>query len=133
MDKPYNSYRNNIQGASDFCAPDLLPYDLNFSADICADQLDLSVYVANQGCLGVGPGVNVSFYEEQLGLLGTVQTQGPLVAGGAELVKLSVPGKFVSVNVWAVVDDDGKGMSLLNECIEDNNSAPMSTVCIPPG
>jgi hypothetical protein len=133
MDKPYNSYRNNVQGASDFCAPDLLPYDLNFDAGLCADQLDLSVYVANQGCLGVGPGVNVSFYEEKLGLLGTVQTQGPLVAGGAELVKLSVPGKFVSVTVWAAVDDDGMGKGVLNECIEDNNSAPMSTVCIPPG
>ncbi len=133
MGAPYNSYRNNVQGASDFCAPDLLPYDLNFDAALCMNQLDVSVYVANQGCLGVGPGVNVSFYEEVLGLLGTVQTQGPLVAGAAELVKLSVPGKFVSVNVWAVVDDDGMGNGQLNECIEDNNSAPMATLCIPPG
>jgi len=132
-DEPYNSYRNNVQGASDFCAPDLLPYDLDFDAAVCANQLDLSVYVANQGCLGVGPGVNVSFYEKTLGLLGTVQTQGPLLAGGAELVKLSVPGKFDSVTVWAAVDDDGNGNGLLNECIEDNNSAPESTVCIPPG
>jgi hypothetical protein len=44
-----------------------------------------------------------------------------------------VPGKFDSVTVWAVVDDDGMGVGLLNECIEDNNSAPESTVCIPPG
>jgi len=130
---PYNSYRNNVQGASDFCAPDLLPYDLNFDAAVCADKLELSVYVANQGCLGVGPGVNVSFYEEKLGLLGTVQTQGPLVAGGAELVKLTVPGKFDSVTVWAAVDDDGMGNGKLNECVEDNNSAPETTVCIPPG
>ena len=133
MGAPYNSYRNNVQGASDFCAPDLLPYDLNFDAGLCADKLDLSVYVANQGCLGVGPGVNVSFYEEKLGLLGTVQTQGPLVAGAAEQVKISVPGMFDSATVWAVADDDGMGNGILNECDEVNNSLPKSQVCIPPG
>ncbi|MBL8976005.1 MAG: hypothetical protein JNK56_35705 [Myxococcales bacterium] len=133
MDDPYNSYRNNVQGASDFCAPDLIPYDLDFDAGVCADQLDLSVFVANQGCLGVGPGVNVSFYEEQMGLLGTVQTQGPLVAGAAEQVKLSVPGKFDSATVWAVADDDGMGNGVLNECAEENNSLPKSQVCVPPG
>ena len=133
MDDPYNSYRNNVQGASSFCAPDLVPYDLDFDAGVCLAQLDLSVYVANQGCLGVGPGVNVSFYEEQMGLLGTVQTQGPLVAGAAEQVKLSVPGKFESVTVWAVADDDGMGGGLLNECVEENNSLPKSKICVPPG
>ena len=133
MGDPYNSYRNNVQGASDFCAPDLIPYDLDFDAGVCADQLDLSVFVANQGCLGVGPGVNVSFYEEQMGLLGTVQTQGPLVAGAAEQVKLSVPGKFDSATVWAVADDDGMGKGVLNECAEENNSLPKSQVCVPPG
>ncbi len=133
MDDPYNSYRNNVQGASDFCAPDLIPYDLDFDAGVCADKLDLSVFVANQGCLGVGPGVNVSFYEEQMGLLGTVQTQGPLVAGAAEQVKLSVPGMFDSVTVWAVADDDGMGKGTLNECAEENNSLPKVQVCVPPG
>jgi hypothetical protein len=133
MDKPYNSYRNNVQGASDFCAPDLLPYDLDFDADVCADQLDLSVFVANQGCLGVGPGINVSFYEQNSGLLGTVQTQGPLVAGAAEQVFLSVPGQFAAVTVWAVVDDDGMGNGVINECVEDNNTGPMGKVCVPPG
>ena len=133
MGNAYNSYRNNVQGASDFCAPDLVPYDLDFDAGVCAEKLDLSVFVANQGCLGVGPGVNVSFYEEQLGLLGTVQTQGALVAGAAEKVSLSFPGKFDSVTVWAVADDDGMGNGVLNECDEVNNSLPKSQLCIPPG
>jgi hypothetical protein len=130
---PYNSYRNNVQGASDFCAPDLTLYDLDFVADACANQLDLSVFVANIGCLGVGPGVNVSFYEETLGLLGTVQTQGALPAGASEKVSLSYPGMFESVTVWAVVDDDGMGNGQLNECDEVNNTGPMTEVCIPPG
>jgi hypothetical protein len=133
MDSPYNSYRNNVQGASDFCAPDLVPYDLDFDAAVCQNELALSVWVANQGCLGVGPGVNVAFYEEQMGLLGVVQTKGPLVAGAAEQVKLSVPGAFQSVSVYAVADDDGMGMGFLNECVEDNNSSPVDQLCIPPG
>ncbi len=133
MDDPYNSYRNNVQGASNNCAPDLVPYDLSFDAGACQNQLELSVWVANQGCLGVGPGINVSFYEEILGLLGTTQTMGALAPGGAEQVHLVVPGEFNSVTVWAVADDDGMGNSKLNECVEDNNSLPKAQVCIPPG
>lgn len=130
---PYNSYRNNVQGASDFCAPDLTLYDLDFAAEVCSTQLDLTVFVTNNGCLGVGPGVNVSFYESTIGLLGTVQTQGALPAGASEKVSISYPGMFSSVTVYAVVDDDGAGNGQLNECDEINNSSPMSEVCIPPG
>ena len=129
----YNSYRNNAQGSADFCAPDLVPYDLGFDAGVCSMELKLSVWIANQGCLGVGPGVNVAFYEENIGLLGVVATKGPLVAGAAEQVFLSYPGQFDSVTVWAVVDDNGMGGGILNECEEENNSAPMKKVCIPPG
>ncbi|MFY0537550.1 hypothetical protein [Nannocystis pusilla] len=110
-----------------------MPYDLTFDAQVCATGLKLSVWVANQGCLGVGPGVNVAFYEENLGLLGVVATKGPLVAGAAEQVTLEYPGLFDSVTVWAVADDDGMGNGVLNECVEDNNSSPMDKVCIPPG
>ena len=130
---PYNSYRNNVQGASDFCAPDLLPYDLDFDPDVCAAKLALSVYVANQGCLGVGPGAQVAFYEEKTGLLGTAQTKGPLIAGAAERVEFVADGTFESATVWVVVDDDGKNGGALNECTEDNNALPKSQVCIPPG
>ncbi|MDC0670089.1 FG-GAP-like repeat-containing protein [Nannocystis radixulma] len=129
----FNSYRNNVQGAADFCAPDLVPYDLTFEAEACATGLKLSVWVANQGCLGVGPGVNVAFYEQNIGLLGVVPTKGPLVAGAAEQVTLEYAGAFDSVTVWAAADDDGTGNGVLNECVEDNNSSPMDQVCIPPG
>lgn len=130
---PYNSYRNNVQGAADFCAPDLVPYDLTFDAQACASGLKVSVWVANQGCLGVGPGVNVAFYEQNVGLLGVVQTKGALVAGAAEQVTLEYPEALDSVTVWAVADDDGSGNGVLNECIEDNNSAPQKKICVPPG
>jgi hypothetical protein len=91
------------------------------------------VFVANIGCLGVGPGVNVSFYENDIGYLGTVQTQGALVAGAAEQVFFNYPGAFDSVTVYAVVDDDGMSNGVLNECDEVNNTGPMTEICVPPG
>ena len=125
---PYNSYRRNTQGAADFCAPDLLPYDVAALPASCPD-LELSARVANEGCLGVGPGVNVSFYEETLGYLGTVQTQNAIAAGASELVTLFVDTDVMQGVIWVVVDDDGMGNGKLNECLEDNNESIHVPVC----
>ncbi|EDM77637.1 FG-GAP repeat/HVR domain protein [Plesiocystis pacifica SIR-1] len=128
---PYNSYRNNVQGASDFCAPDLQLFDLQADLIVCP-ELVLSVDVVNLGCLGVGPGVKVSFFEETLGFLGTVETQGALPAGAKETVSLPpVPG-IEPATIWATVDEDEMGVGALNECDEDNQSEPV-VVCIPIG
>ncbi|MEM9458726.1 MAG: FG-GAP-like repeat-containing protein [Myxococcota bacterium] len=126
----YNGYRRNAQGdLATLCAPDLVPYGLDNDSMQCPD-LALSVFVLNQGCLGVGPGVNVAFYEQDLGLLGVVQTTAALPAGGSELVTLDVPFDAQSVSVvTAVVDDDGSGMSALNECAEDNNESDPLEAC----
>jgi len=124
---PYNAYRRNVQGASDFCAPDLRPFDLRAEGGQCP-TLVLSVDVVNLGCLGVGPGVEVSFYEETLGYLGTAQTTGPIPAGGKETVTLDSGQSTADPVVWAVVDDDGTGTGSLNECDEDNAS-PHKSVC----
>ncbi|MCB9610481.1 MAG: hypothetical protein H6716_28085, partial [Polyangiaceae bacterium] len=48
MNKPYNSYRRNAQGSADFCAPDLVLYDLDADFDICP-KIGACVWVANQG------------------------------------------------------------------------------------
>jgi len=128
---PYNSYRRNVQGASDFCAPDLVLFDMRNEAEACP-TLVLSVDVANLGCLGVGAGVNVSFYEQQLGYLGTVQTQNQLPAGAKETVTLDTMIMQQSSVVWAVVDDDGIDGGKLNECDEANES-DMVPVCVPIG
>jgi len=125
--KPYNSYRRNTQGEIENCAPDLVPQDL---AGLCPDDLTLSVRVCNQGCLGVGPGVSVSFYEADAGLLGTTQTAAAIPAGICEQVKLAVPlpgPKPFEVSVS--VDDDGMKVGKLNECKEDNNDAGPIEVC----
>jgi hypothetical protein len=131
-DHPYNNYRNNFQGVSSFCAPDLVLVDLEFDPADCLEELDVSVHVANQGCLGVGPGVKVTFYDAPNHPLGTVQTKKALVPGAAERVGLAVRGSFVSATVWAVVDDDGDGAGRLNECKEYNNSLPKTQICVPP-
>ena len=128
---PYNSYRRNAQGAKAFCAPDLQVYDVDVDYAKCPD-LAMTAWVANLGCLGVGPGVPVSFYEEQLGYLGTTMTVGPLVAGAAEQVKLSVNNAVESVHIYAVVDDDGMNKGGLNECKEDNNKSDVLLACVNP-
>lgn len=122
---PYNAYRRNVQGASDFCAPDLRPFELHEDLAACP-LLVLSVDVVNVGCLGVGPGVYVSFYEQTVGYLGTVQTTGQIPAGGKERVTLSTDKSVSKPIVWAVVDDTGSGSGLINECDEDNDSPPLA-------
>jgi hypothetical protein len=126
---PYNSYRRNTQGEQEFCAPDLVPRDLTADLDACP-ELSLSAWVVNLGCLGVGPGVDVAFYEQTLGLLGVVQTQGALVPGASELVTLQLPLTGSNYEVYVVVDDDGTGTGALNECREENNASEPAEFCI---
>lgn len=100
---------------------------------VCPD-LDMSAKVINQGCLGVGPGVNVSFYDSDHGLLGVAVTQVAIPAGGSTTVELQVPGPGdPPYDITVVVDDDGNGMGALNECIEDNNSTVPEEHCEPIG
>ncbi|MFO7565969.1 MAG: FG-GAP-like repeat-containing protein [Enhygromyxa sp.] len=128
---PYNSYRRNAQGSSDFCAPNLELFDLRADLMACP-SLILTVDVANLGCLGVGAGVKVSFYEETLGYLGTTMTQNQLPAGAKETVSLDTMQALDAATVWAVVDDDGMGNGALNECDEDNDSEKV-LICVPIG
>jgi hypothetical protein len=133
---PYNGYRRNTQGEANFCAPDLVLFGLGFDFGQCPDTLALEVVVVNQGCLGVGPGVEVAFYEATAGLLGVVTTTGPLVPGAAERVTLTVPPPAGVPAPWvvnAVVDDDGTGQGALNECDEQANASPERIVCVSAG
>jgi hypothetical protein len=131
MGAPYNSYRRNIQGASDFCAPNLVLFDLRADPIMCP-TLTLSVDVANLGCLGVGPGVQVSFHEETLGYLGTVVTQGQLPAGAKETVTLETMQMQEGAIIWATVDEDEMGNGVLNEC-DEANETEKEPVCVPIG
>lgn len=130
----YNSYRRNGQGdLEQLCAPDLVAADLTIPTLPCP-ELQISVKVLNQGCLGVGPGVDVSFYDSDSGLLLTVQTQGPIPAGGSETIEVvidDIGGAPFEISV--VVDDPGGGMGAFNECREENNETGPLEVCQPIG
>ncbi|PRQ10017.1 FG-GAP repeat domain-containing protein [Enhygromyxa salina] len=129
MSKPYNSYRRNSQGGIDGCAPDLVAQDLEV-VGMCIDDLELSVRICNQGCLGVGPGVDVTFSEADAGVLGTVQTTQAIPAGGCVKALLSVPLPGAApFDVSVSVDDDGMGGDAFNECIEDNNEFGPVELC----
>ena len=132
---PYNSYRRNTQGQLEsLCAPDLVPHDFAVDELTCVEEnLDISAKVVNEGCLGVGPGVNVAFYADG-NLLGVVQTAAAIPAGGAATVSLQVPPPPDPPNDFhVVVDDDGMMNGALNECVEDNNASPPSEHCNPVG
>ncbi|PRQ05287.1 hypothetical protein ENSA5_04060 [Enhygromyxa salina] len=126
---PHNSYRRNSQGAVENCAPDLVAQDLE-TIGICRDDVTVSARVCNQGCLGVGPGVDVSFTEADAGLLGTVPTAQAIPAGGCVKVQLTVPAPGAApYNVTVSVDDDGMSSGAFNECIEDNNALGPVELC----
>jgi hypothetical protein len=129
-----NSYRRNGQGSLEsLCAPDLVPSDLEVDPLQCPD-LFMSARVLNQGCLGVGPGVDVAFYDTTLGLLGVTQTQAAIPAGGSEEVSIEVTGlPGGPYTIYVVVDDDGMGAGSLNECLEDNNEGEPSDHCMQVG
>lgn len=132
---PYNSYRRNGQGSLEAqCAPDLVAADLTLDQFSCTeDMLDLSVKVINQGCLGVGPGVNVSLYEGGT-LLTTFQTMVAIPAGGTLTLDLPIaPPADAPYEFTVVVDDDGMGMGAFNECLEDNNESDPVEGCDPIG
>ena len=87
---PYNSYRRNGQGSLEaLCAPDLTAADLSLDQFSCTEtELDLSVKIIDQGYLGVGPGVNVSLYEDGA-LLQTFVTDAAIPAGGTLTLRAS--------------------------------------------
>lgn len=127
--KPYNSYRRNTQGAVENCAPDLVAQDLG-TVGMCTSNVSFSARVCNQGCLGVGPGVDVTFSADGIGLLGTVQTEQPIPAGACVKVELTIPAPGAGpYNVSVAVDDDGMGNGEFNECIEDNNVFGPKELC----
>lgn len=132
---PYNSYRRNGQGALEaLCAPDLTVGELVLDQFSCTEKaLDLSVKLINQGCLGVGPGVNVSLYEDGT-LLQTFVTDVAIPAGGTLTLDLPIaPPADPPYSFTVTVDDDGMGAGAFNECVEDNNTSAPVDGCEPIG
>jgi len=126
---PYNSYRRNAQGdRATFCAPDLVVREVSQDSAGCPAMV-LRVTLVNQGCLGVGAGLQVAVYSAAGDLLATSQTTAALGPGSAQVIEISVPrtGTWMQ-QVRVTVDDDGMGQGALNECEERNNASDLLDV-----
>ena len=112
----------------------MVPNDFEVDDFSCQDnKLKISAKVVNQGCLGVGAGLDVAFYADG-NLLGVTQTNAPIPAGGAVTVSIEVdPPKSLPADFHVSVDDDGSGQGALNECREGNNASPPVKHCQPVG
>lgn len=131
----FNSFRQNSQAENVFNAPDLTAPAFTHTAG--CPSVVLSVEVSNDGALGVGRGVPVSFYrvlsDGSRELLGTAVTQNAILPGSSETVTFNwVADSTVlgqTLEFVAAVDDPGDGSSANNECIESNNEMTHSFLC----
>jgi hypothetical protein len=134
-DSGLNNYRQNVQGAGVFNAPDLT-VQLSIGLDQCPDQLELIATVRNEGALGVPAGVNVDFYagKDATGtLLGSGVTMKALLPGGSTKVKLLVPAPpgDATQDYFVEVDFASKGVGEVLECHEDNNGGLTTMAACP--
>jgi hypothetical protein len=132
-----NNFRQNVQGAGIFNAPDLQPVGLGAYTGGCPALLDLRARASNTGSLGVKSGIRVAFYlgKPPAGrLLGTVSTTRRLLPGESQLLTLTYPvpaGTEGPFDFWVRVDDDGTGKGAETECDETNNIAAIASVLCP--
>jgi hypothetical protein len=134
-DSGLNNYRQNVQGAGVFNAPDLT-VQLSIALEQCPDQLELIATVRNEGALGVPAGINVDFYagKDATGtLLGSGVTMKALLPGGSTKVKLLVPAPpgDATQDYFVEVDFASKGVGEVLECNEGNNGGLTTMAACP--
>ncbi|MBI5529366.1 MAG: VCBS repeat-containing protein [Deltaproteobacteria bacterium] len=125
-----NSYRQNVQGLSGFSAPDLVVTDVALLQNQCPDSLGFEITVRNVGESPVGTGIPVAVYH------GDPEAGGEFIDVGYTILPMA-PGGYATVEIWwlntgvtwpvdiyVVVDDDGRGGQSYNECDEENNVFP---------
>ncbi|MEM6293228.1 MAG: VCBS repeat-containing protein [Myxococcota bacterium] len=134
-----NNYRQNVQGAGVFNAPDL-SVDLVAELGMCTEgALEVVATVRNAGSLGVPAGIEVSLYEgtDATGMLiGTELTPDPLLPGQQTQLSWVVP--FAqgdpALDFFVAVDGADIVAGAVEECDESNNDAQsLSAECFFPG
>ncbi|MDB4993464.1 MAG: uncharacterized protein JWM74_896, partial [Myxococcaceae bacterium] len=129
-----NNYRVSSQGKGVFNAPDLT-VDLEISTKPCPGGLELRARVKNVGSLGVAAGMKVDFY---LGTnasgqaIGQGTTTKALLPGQSEVVTIiySLSGAPANLAFFVTVDG-GTAASVVQECLEGNNSASAGGIQCP--
>lgn len=133
-----NSFRQNVQGTGVFNAPNLA-VDLSVGLSTCLDEeFELIATVRNEGSLGVPAGVDVSLYEGTSAsgeFIGTKTTEVALLPGSFTRLVWQVPAPGGEAKTFYVAidgaDQDDPEAGIVNECIEDDNSATTETVSCP--
>jgi len=132
-----NNYRQNVQGAGVFNAPDLSVSGLSINTTDCPSSIDIQAQIANTGSLGVESGVPVGFYQgvpPNGVLLEIATTTTALLPGQTETLVSSFEPDAGDIGPWdfyVTVDDEAAGISLALECGEDNNQGSVGAAkCI---
>lgn len=132
-----NNYRQNVQGAGVFNAPDLSVAGLSVNTSQCPASIGIQAQIANTGSLGVESGVPVGFYQGVLpsgDLLGFSETTVALLPGQSETLVWDFTPDAGDTGPWdfyVLVDDEAAGLSLSLECGEDNNEGTVGAAeCI---
>ena len=132
-----NNYRQNVQGAGVFNAPDLTVELSVGLGDCLQEELQLIATVRNQGALGVPAGVPVQLYEgtDATGaLIDTQPTPQALLPGQQVEVVFTVdfPQGTPAKSYFVAVDGEVGGTVI--ECDESNNTGATETEgCAAPG
>ena len=141
--KRLNNYRQNVQPAGVFNAPDLVAKALTSETELCPEspsRIKLVALVANEGSLGIKAGLGVKFYATNVNGTGKTAFIGessvntvlpPKQTGTATLVwdqKATIDGEVVEVKSPAeinfVIDEPTAEKKYGNfvECNEENNA-----------
>ena len=69
-------------------------------------------------------------FEQEAGVLGTIETDKAIPAGGCIKVQITVPAPGAApYDVSVAVDNDEMGAGAFNECVEDNNEFGPVELC----
>ncbi|MEM9861999.1 MAG: hypothetical protein AAF938_10310 [Myxococcota bacterium] len=126
-----NNFRQNVQGAGVFNAPNL-QVALEAVAACSEGNVRLSAVVTNAGSRGVEAGIAVEFRQTapMSMLLATESTTGPLLPGGSERVTVVVEASVLGEDlVYEAVVNGGD--SSVVECIDDDNDDSAMERCTP--
>ena len=118
-----NNYRQNVQGAGVFNAPNL-QVELTV-VGVCAERaVRLSARVRNVGSRGVPAGVTVSFFQTAPGPeaeVGTATTTTALLPGASERVTVTVADIEADTDLSYEARVDGSSIGVV-ECVSTDNS-----------
>ena len=124
-----NNYRQNVQGAGVFNAPNLV-VTLDATAACARREIVLSAVVTNMGSRGVPAGVPVQIVQTVPGPEVTIldgATTGPLLPGQSERITVTASSVPTDTDLTFEVRVDGEDAAA--ECVEDDNGAVAMENC----